>query len=324
MDILFIVDRIELKYFEFNDLVTNFWLIKEFLDRGNNVYITTIDNLSLVSGKAYTHCFKSYEKDGNIFYDKTDCQREIESFSLVMFRHDPPFDGDYLNSTYIFDFVDKTKTVVLNNPFAIRDFNEKMHAVYFKEYMPENIVTASKSDIMKFLNECGEIVLKPLNRCFGAGVMTLTKGDKNTAVIIDSMTNGGKTLAMVQQYIPAAKYGDKRVLILGEKVLPYCVQKLPSNDDFKFNDHCDANIIKGSLSDKEIEDFTNVAKGLNAKGILMAGLDVIDGKIIEINVTSPCYFIKENNHYYGCHLEREIVDYIETVAEKELCQLSVK
>lgn len=320
MDILFIVDRVELKYFEFNDLVTNFWMIKEFLERGNSVYVTTIDNLSLIAGKAYTHCYKSYEKDGNIFYDKTDIHREIESFNLVMFRHDPPFDGDYLNSTYIFDFVDKTKTVVINNPSVVREFNEKMHSVYFKEYMPKNIVTANKSDIIEFLNEYNEIVLKPLNRCFGAGVMTLAKGDKNTAVIIDTMTNGGKTLVMVQQYIPAAKYGDKRVLILGEKVLPYCIQKLPSNDDFKFNDHCDANIIKGSLSENEVEDFTQIAKGLTARGILMAGLDVIDGKIIEINVTSPCYFIRENNHYWGCHLEKEIVDYVIEYAKSKLCQ----
>lgn len=310
MDILFIVDRLELKYFEFNKLVTNFWLIKEMLDRGENVYITTIDNLSLVGGKAYTHCFKSFENSGDIFYDKSDIHRQIESFNLVMFRHDPPFDGDYLNSTYIFDFVDQTKTTVINSPSAIRDFNEKMHAVYFKEYMPNNIVTSSKSDILKFLDENEEIVLKPLNRCFGAGVMTLKKGDKNTAVIIDTMTNGGKTMAMIQQYIPEAKYGDKRVLILGEKVLPYCVQKLPSNNDFKFNDHCDANIVKAVLADEEQTNFTKVAKVLNSKGIYMAGLDVIAGKIIEVNVTSPCYFIKENNNYFNCHLEREIVDYI--------------
>jgi len=310
MDILFIVDRLELKYFEFNQLVTNFWLIKEMLERGENVYITTIDNLSLIEGKAYTHCFKSYEKDNDIFYDKTDIHREIESFNLVMFRHDPPFDGDYLNSTYIFDFVDTTKTIVINSPSAVRDFNEKMHTVYFKEFMPKNIVTSSKSDILKFLDKNDEIVLKPLNRCFGAGVMTLKKGDKNTAVIIDSMTNCGKTLTMVQQYIPQAKYGDKRVLILGDKVLPYCIQKLPSNNDFKFNDHCDANIVKAALTDVEIENFTQVAKVLNSKGLYMAGLDVIDGKIIEVNVTSPCYFIKENNNYFNCQLEKEIVDFI--------------
>lgn len=310
MDILFIIDRIELKYFEFNNLVTNFWLIREFLTQNNNVYITTIDKFLLKGNIAYTHCYESYEKNGNIFYDKQDILKKIEDFQLVMFRQDPPVDLDYINSTYIFDFVDRKKTTVINEPRSIRDFNEKLHTIEFLEFMPENIVTSSKSDIMEFLDKHDEIILKPLNRCFGAGVMYLKKGDKNTAVIINSMTNNQSTLVMVQKYIPKAIYGDKRVLILGGRVLDYVVQKLPSNDDFKFNDHCDANIIKSEISDIEKAKFTLVAEKLYDMGISMAGLDVIDGKIIEINVTSPCYFIKENNNHFGCNLEKEIVEYI--------------
>ncbi len=310
MNILFIIDRIELKYFEFNNLVTNFWLIREMLNENNKVFITTIDKLSLIDAEAYTHCYEAYEKSGNIFYDKQDIHKKIEEFQLVMFRQDPPVDMDYINSTYIFDFVDRNKTMVLNEPRAIRDFNEKLHAVKFLEFMPENIVTSSKADIMEFLAKHEEIVLKPLNRCFGAGVMCLKKGDKNTAVIINSMTNNQSTLVMVQKYIEKAKYGDKRVLFLGDKVLDYCVQKLPSNDDFKFNEHCDANIIKAELSDIEKAKFQLVAEELNKIGIFMAGLDVIDGQIIEINVTSPCYFIKEINAHFGCELEKKITDFI--------------
>ena len=310
MDILFIIDRIELKYFEFNNLVTNFWLIKELLLRTNKVWITTIDNLCLKDTMAFTHCYSTFEKNGNIFYDKKDIQKKIEDFQLVMFRQDPPVDLDYINSTYIFDFVDRKKTFVMNEPRAIRDFNEKLHTLRFAEFMPENIVTSSKSDIMEFLNLHEEIVLKPLNRCFGAGVMCLKKGDKNTAVIINSMTNNGSTLVMVQKYLDKAKYGDKRVLFLGDKVLDYSIQKLPSNDDFKFNEHCDANIIKAELTDIEKAKFSLVAEKLNLSGIFMAGLDVIDGRIIEINVTSPCYFIKEINNYFGCSLEKEMADYI--------------
>lgn len=318
MDILFIIDRIELKYFEFNNLVTNFWLIRELLDEHRNVFITTIDGLSLLDGKAWTHCYKVFEKNGNIFYDKSDIHKRIEDFRLVMFRQDPPVDLDYINSTYIFDFVDTNKTLVINNPAVVRDFNEKLHALRFKHLMPKNIVSASRSDILNFLDECDEIVLKPLNKCFGAGVMTLKKGDKNTSVIINSMTNNGSTLCMIQKYIPKAIYGDKRVLFLGDKVLPYCVQKLPSNNDFKFNEHCDANIIKASLSQEEIESFTPVAKELDSIGIPLVGLDVIDGKIIEVNVTSPCYFIKENNNHFGCELEKEITNFILSRVDEKL------
>lgn len=210
----------------------------------------------------------------------------------------------------MFDFVDKDKTVILNEPSAIRDFNEKLHAVKFNSLMPKNIVTASKTDIIEFLNKNKEIVLKPLNACFGSGVMTLKKGDKNTAVIIDLMTNKGKQLIMVQKYIEKARFGDKRVLFLGDKVLDVCIQKLPSNNDFKFNEHCDSNIVKAELTKSEKEKFEPIAKELNKLGLPMVGLDVIDEKIIEINVTSPCYFIKEINHHHNIQLEKEILNFI--------------
>ena len=310
MDILFLIDRVELKYFEFNNLVTNFWIIRELIRNNNNVFITTIDKLGISGEKAYSHCFSVFENHGNILYDRQEIKRDIETFPLVLFRNDPPVDMDYLNATYVFDFVDRTKTFVMNEPAAIRDFNEKLHTMMFPELMPEHIATSSKKDILEFLDTYGEIVLKPLNRCFGAGVMTLKKGDKNTAVIINSMTNNGATLVMVQKYLEKAKYGDKRVLFLGDEVLPYCVQKLPSNDDFKFNEHCDSNIIKAVLTDEEAEKFKPVAEKLNKMGIFMTGLDVIDGKIIEINVTSPCYFIKEINHHFGIELEKQITAYI--------------
>lgn len=319
MDILFVIDRIELKYFEFNNLVTNFWMIRELLFSNVNVWITTIDNLFLNAGVAGTHCYKAFEKDGNIFYDKTIQEKKINDFPLVMFRPDPPVDLDYINATYIFDFVDRDKTLILNDPMAIRNFNEKMHTVKFLDLMPENIVTSSKSDIIKFLKEHEEIVLKPLNACFGSGVMTLKKGDKNTAVIINTMTKNQTQLIMVQKYIPKARFGDKRVMFLGDEVLDVCVQKLPSNDDFKFNEHCDSNIVKAELTQSEREKFVPVAKELNRLGLPLVGLDVIDEKIIEINVTSPCYFIKEVNGHFNCQLEKKINSFILSGLFSKVC-----
>lgn len=309
-NVLFVIDRLELKYFEFNNLVTNFWLIRELLRKGKNVWITTIDNLSLAGGVACTRCFETFEKNDDIFYDKNSKVFPIENFSLVMFRPDPPVDLDYFNATYVFDFVDRSKTTILNDPKAIRDFNEKLHTVKFLDLMPENIVTSSKDDIIEFLNKNEEIVLKPLNGCFGSGVMTLKKGDKNTAVIINMMTKNQTQLIMVQKYIDKARFGDKRVMFLGDEVLDVCIQKLPSNNDFKFNEHCDSNIVKAELSASEKEKFLPVAKELNRLGLPLVGLDVIDEKIIEINVTSPCYFIKEINHHHGVELEKKITDFI--------------
>lgn len=313
--ILFVIDRIELKYFEFNNLVTNFWLIKELLNENQDVYITTIDKLSLQDSTACCKCYKSFlmndpAKGENICLEKELLDTKIEDFALVMFRPDPPVDLDYINATYILDFVDKSKTIILNDTKAIRDFNEKLHANWFHEFMPENIVTADKSEIVSFLQKNGEIILKPLNRCFGAGIMYLKNGDKNTNTIINSMTNNQSTLIMVQKYISNVKFGDKRVLLLGGEVLEECVIKLSTSDDFKFNTHSDEFIKKASLNDSERIKFKKVAEKLNSLGIFMAGLDVIDEQIIEVNVTSPCYFIKEINNYFSTHLEKRIVSKI--------------
>ncbi len=306
--ILFIIDKLELKYFEFNKLVTDFWLIKELLERNQEVFVTTIDKLGVSKAKAYGRCAKTFVKGDNIYYEDTFKAVEIEDFDLVMFRPDPPVDLDYINATYVLDFVDREKTVILNETKAVRDFNEKLHANLFNEFMPENITTACLQEIEEFLEKNGEIILKPLNKCFGAGVMYLKKGDKNTLSIINTMTNNQSTLIMVQKYIPDVQYGDKRVLFLGDEVLEECVIKLPTKDDFKFNTHSDDYIKKATLSQNEKIKFKKVAQKLNSMGIFMAGLDVIDEQIIEVNVTSPCYFIKEINNYFSTNLERKIVD----------------
>lgn len=314
MKVLFIIDRIELKYFEFNNLVTNFWFIKGLLEKGAAVDIATIDNLGLQNGIAYANARKSYLKDSNIFYDKTMARRNIEDYNLVMFRPDPPVDLDYINATYLFDFIDETKTHVINSPKSIRNFNEKLHAVKYKHLMPENIVTNTKEDILEFLNKHKHLVLKPLNACFGSGVMLLKQGDPNTTAIINTMTANGTRMIMVQKYIEKAKLGDKRVLFCGGEVLDYCVQKLPGENDFKFNEHCDKNILRAELTPQEKTAFAPIAKELDEIGLPMAGLDVIDGQIIEINVTSPCYFIKEINQHFGIHLEETLVDYLMSFA----------
>ena len=274
----------------------------------------TIDNLGVKNGVAYVNARKSYEKDSNIFYEKNLIHKEIESYQLVMFRPDPPVDLDYINATYVFDFVDENKTRVLNSPRAIRNFNEKFHAVKFRHLMPQNIVTSSPKDILNFLDEHNHIVLKPLNACFGAGVMLLKKGDLNTTAIINTMTANATRMVMVQKYLEKAVHGDKRVLFLGGKVLDYTVQKLPGENDFKFNDHCDKNLIRATLSTNEKNNFAPLAKELDEMGLSMAGLDVIDEKIIEINVTSPCYFIKEINQHFNINLEETLVDYILNLA----------
>lgn len=309
--ILFIIDKVELKYFEFNDLVTNFWLIREFLKNGAEVYISTMDKLSIKAAKGFALSFRAFmEGNENIAYEKQLQELPINDFDMVLFRPDPPVDIDYINATYVFDFVDESKTTLINNPRAIRNFNEKLHVNYFPEFAPQNIVSADITTIKEFIEVYNKAVIKPLNRCFGNGVFFLDKNDINLSTIIKTITNDGNTAVMVQEYFESAKSGDKRVLLLGEDVLEECVIKVPLKDEFKFSCHSDEYLQKAALTDEERKFCKVVAKKLNSMGIYMVGLDLLDSKIIEINITSPCYFIREINNLFDVKFEQKIMNYL--------------
>lgn len=314
--ILFVIDDLELKYFEFNDLVTNFWIIKEFLDRDYEVFIAVKSGLMTEGNVAKTLCWQAYEKDGDIFYKKDEPKKYvIEHFDVVFFRPDPPVDIDYINACSVFDYVDTERTVVINNPIAVKNFNEKFHLNYFPEFAPENIVTASAEEIKAFVRENKKAIIKPLNQCFGGGVYYLDTEERNINTIIKNLTNNGKTMVMVQRYLEGAVHGDKRILIVGEHVFDECIRKLPGKDDFKFSEHSDKYFETTHLTAEEKEMAQKVAKHLNAVELYMVGLDVADGKIMEINVTSPCYFIREinshNNERFQDVLMEKLINLIE-------------
>ena len=314
--ILFVIDDLELKYFEFNDLVTNFWIIKEFLDRDYEVFIAVKSGLMTEGNVAKTLCWQAYEKDGDIFYKKDEPKKYvIEHFDVVFFRPDPPVDIDYINACSVFDYVDTERTVVINNPIAVKNFNEKFHLNYFPEFAPENIVAASAEEIKAFVREHKKAIIKPLNQCFGGGVYYLDTEERNINTIIKNLTNNGKTMVMVQRYLEGAVHGDKRILIVGEHVFEECIRKLPGKDDFKFSEHSDKYFETTHLTAEEKEMAQKVAKHLNAVELYMVGLDVADGKIMEINVTSPCYFIREinshNNERFQDVLMEKLINLIE-------------
>ncbi len=318
--ILFIIDEIELKYFEFNDLVTNFWLIKEFLKRNYEVEIATKRDLFVADFKAWVLSYKSFLKNENIFYKNDKSKFLINDFDIVFFRPDPPVDINYINACYVFDFVDMKKTLVFNNPLEVKNFNEKFHINYFPEFVPKNIVSSSIELIKEFVMAEKEAILKPLNRCFGSGVYYLNSEDKNLLTIISSMTENATTPVMVQKYIPEAKYGDKRVLIIGENVLDECIQKIPPEDNFKFSQHSDKFFKPATLSQNEKHIAREIANKLSKKGLYLVGLDVINEKVIEINVTSPCYFIREINMNYNIHFEDKIMNCLEEVINKHFAK----
>ena len=314
--ILFVIDEIEVKYFEFNDLVTDFWFIKEFLSRNYSVSIATKNNLFIEDNQGKVLYNETYLKDENIFYQKEKNKSLINDFDVVFFRPDPPVDVDYINACYVFDYVDKTKTLLINNPTEVKNFNEKLHINYFPQYSPKNIVTSSLELILDFVKSEKEAILKPLNRCFGNGVYYLNSEDKNLVTIINNITNDGKTPVMVQKYLPEAKYGDKRVLIIGNTDLNECIQKLPPENNFKFSVHSDKYFKGTKLTENEKNMAQDIANKLSDRGLFLVGLDVISEKVIEINVTSPCYFIREINQNYNIHFEEKIMDLLINMIDK--------
>lgn len=315
--IVFIIDKVELQYFELNELVTSFWLIKECNERSWDVFITTADKLSLNNNIPQAQLYKTklVNKNGklDLVREKDLISFDLNNFDVILFRPDPPVDIDYIISTYILDYVDQHKTILLNSPSGIRAANEKLYINNFPFAAPPNISTSSITLLKEFLNEHKEIIVKPLNKCFGKGVFYLKKGDSNTNSILETATNNSKSVIMAQKYISKAKEGDKRIIIIGGKVYEEAIIKISGEGDFKFNAHKDEFIKKGFLTQKEREICNKISHKLLQDGLFLVGLDIIDNKIIEINVTSPCFFIKEINSMFNTKLEVRIVDYIESL-----------
>ena len=328
MKIVFVIDKVEFKYFEINELVTSFWLIKESLEREHEVYITTAERLFLNGNKPQAFLYKTSltnktncttetpftaNKKQEMIYDKQSFSACLNDFDLILFRPDPPVTMEYIFATYILDFVDSSTTKVVNNPQGIRSANEKLYINNFPELTPKSITTSNIKLIKDFVDEHEEAVLKPLNKCFGKGVYYLKKGDKNLNTIIDASVNGGETPVIVQEYLKNAKNQDKRIIMVGGEVYDECITKLSGKEDFKFNTHDDEFFKKTDLTVREREIANKISSKLKEDGLYLVGLDVMDEKLIEINVTSPCFFIKEINAMFNVNLEKRLVDYLESL-----------
>lgn len=315
-NILVVIDEIEFKYFEMNKLVTNFWLIWEFLNRGKSVFITTKNKLFQENAMPFGLCYKTAIQNNDLVKEDNFEKISLNDFKIIFFRPDPPVDIDYINATYILSYVDKENTFVINSPSALRDKNEKLYINEFQGYIPRNIVSADEKIIKEFLFKNHEIIIKPTNRCFGSGVFYLNDKDKNINAILQNATNNYKTQVMIQEYLPQVELGDKRLIYVCGKLFDYCVSKVATNDDFKFSEHNENTLKFAQLTDEERKLEAVLKDKFEHDGIYLAGLDTIGSKIIEINITSPCFFINEINKIFNINFEKLIVDEIEKQVDK--------
>ncbi len=320
---LFIIDEVEFKYFEFNVLVTDFWLIKTFLEKGYKIDITTKHELFLEGNTPYGLTYSTNVEKNNIFKSETRNKTCLNNYKIIFTRPDPPVDIDFINATYVLDYV-KDDVFCINSQSALRNINEKLYVNKFPSLAPKNIVTSESELIKKFLFENDEIIIKPLNKCFSSGVFYLNKTDKNINAIISAATDNGKTKVMVQKFLKEISNGDKRLIFIGGEIMDYAVTKVATNNDFKFNEHKKENLIFGNLTKEQKEMEKIISKTLLDDGVYLAGLDVIDDKIIEINITSPCFFINEINSLYNIKFEEIIFNKIEMLINKHIETLFTK
>lgn len=233
---------------------------------------------------------------------------ELESLDAVLIRKDPPFDVAYLRVTQQLDFV-KERVVVMNDPQGLRDANEKMFAFHFSEFMPRSLVSSNPKALLDFMEEVGgKAVLKPLDGAGGSGVVVLSQGDPNCRSLVDVWTEEGKRLALVQEYQPAIRIGDKRVLVLDGKPLG-AILRVPRADDVRANIHAGGNVVPTELSPKEQELVLAVGPKLREHGLWFVGLDLIGEKLIEVNVTSPTG-IQELSRFSGRPVEDDVIAWI--------------
>lgn len=238
----------------------------------------------------------------------------LSDVDAVFIRKDPPFDQDYLYATLLLERA-RGKTLLVNDPRGLRDANEKLYALEFPEWTPRTLVTADRDHIHDFVGEVGGLaVIKPLHGAGGMGVMQLRKDDKNVRAIVDTLTQEGKKLAMVQEYLPAVVEGDKRVLLLDGEPLG-AILRVPRGDDLRSNIHVGGSVVPAELTPREQDLVRAIGPRLRQDGLFFVGLDVIGERLTEVNVTSPTG-IQELARFTGKNPSDEVIAWAEARAKR--------
>jgi glutathione synthase len=264
---------------------------------GHQVWITQIEKLSVIAGKTWAQLqplkLEPVKLESgrwvapNPWYQLGEpVFLPLEQLDVVWMRKDPPVTVAYLYTTYLLDYIDPGKTLVVNAPAGLRAANEKMYALQFTEAIPETIVSRDKAVIREFTEAQGAAVLKPLGGKAGEGILFLEAGDRNLNSLIEISTERGLVPVMVQQYLPAAKDGDKRIILLdGEPI--GAVNRVPVGKEFRGNMAAGGRADKTEITDRERQICTQLAPILRRDGLIFVGIDIIGGYLTEVNVTSP-------------------------------------
>jgi glutathione synthase len=232
----------------------------------------------------------------------------LADVECVLIRKDPPFDVEYLYVTLMLEKL-RGRTLVVNDPRGLRDANEKLYTLHFAHHMPRTLVTSDRDRIHRFVGELGVGVVKPLDGAGGSGVMVVDRRDRNARSIVDYITRDGTRHAMVQEFLPGVRHGDKRVLVLDGTILG-AINRVAREDDVRSNIHAGGRVEPCEVTATERAIVADMAPRLAADGLVFVGLDFIGERLTEVNVTSPTG-IQELSQHLGRDAAEDVIRWIE-------------
>ena len=269
-------------------------------------------DLRLLSGVALGRSQRLNVTDDNDNWFERGEQTAVELGSLdaILMRKDPPFDMEYVYTTYILERAREAGALIINHPQALRDMNEKAYTAWFPECTPATLITRSMDEMRAFLAEHTKIVAKPLDGMGGKSIFAIEKGDKNANVIFETLTDDGRKFAMAQVFVPEIKDGDKRILLIDGEPVPYSLARIPTGDDHRGNLVMGATGVGQELTAADRTICERVGPVLRDAGVIFAGIDVIGDYLTEVNVTSPTG-IRELDKQFDLNIAGQLFDAIE-------------
>jgi len=233
----------------------------------------------------------------------------LGDLDVILMRKDPPFDNHYIYSTYLLEEAQKEGTLVVNNPQALRDCNEKLFAAQFPQCCPPFLVTCNADKLKEFHQENQDVIFKPLDGMGGTAIFRLKEGDPNVSVIIEIITEGGSNQIMAQKFIPEIVKGDKRILLIDGQPIPYALARVPAVGETRGNLAAGGSGVAQELTARDRWICEQVGPVVREKGLIFVGLDVIGDYLTEINVTSPTC-VRELNNAYDIDIAGDLMDCI--------------
>lgn len=291
---------------------STFAMLLEAQRRGHRLHYVVPGGLTLRGGsvEALVAPLRVADDERGWYELGTPSQRALGAGDLVLMRKDPPVDADYLHDTQLLGLAQRQGAQVVNDPRGLRDMNEKLTALEFPQCCPPTLVARDAREIKAFIAEHGEAVLKTLDGMGGRSIFVARHGDPNINVILETLTGGGRHLAMAQRYLPEIVDGDKRILLVDGEPVDYCLARIPQGDEFRGNLAAGGRGEGRPLSERDRWIAAQVGPEMKRRGMRFVGLDVIGDWLTEVNVTSPTC-IRELDKQFGVNIAGMLFDALE-------------